>query len=154
MAKVIGLLNVQKKVPKIIQDKNSSSCTFSVNKTGENVTGVTLDGAGKDGKGIEIARNYDYLIWNLVSISSFQYVLIDCDFVMEEMVGKERTKNSEVIPFDPSVLHLHYSPDRLTRKRINSNVFYSCFIRFADTRGRFNGAKISCELKIRKRPLT
>ena len=110
MAKVLGLLNLKKKVPKIIQDRNSSSCTFSVNKTGEKVTGVTLDAAGKDGKGIEKARNYDYPIWNLVSISSFQYVLIDCDFVTEEMVGKERTKNLEVILFDPSVLHLHYSP--------------------------------------------
>ena len=74
---------------------------------------------------------------------------------MEEMVGKERTKNLEVIPFNPLVLHLHYSPDRLTWKRINSNALYSCFIRFADTRGRrFKGAKISCELKIRERPLT
>ena len=39
-----------------------------------------------DGEGIEIARSYDYPIWALVSPSCFQFIFIDCDFVMEEIV--------------------------------------------------------------------
>ena len=74
---------------------------------------------------------------------------------MEEMVGRERTQNIEVVPFDYSKDHIHYSPERLTWKRKNSNVFYSCFIQFADTRGRrFEEARITAVLRIRRTPLT
>ena len=90
MAKVCGLLNLQDKVSKIITDKNSGKCVFSVNKAG-----VTIDATGGNGKGVEIAISYDYPVWNEVSISSFQFILIDCDFVMEEIHvdRKEKSKN-------------------------------------------------------------
>ena len=154
MAKVLGLLNTEQKVSKIIQDINSSSCTFTLLKKGEEVIGVRLDATSADGKAIQIARRYNYLVWNEISPSSFQFVLVDCDFVIEEIVGKERTQNLENIPFNPLMNHFYYSPERLTWKRINSNVFYSCFIRFANTRGRrFKGAKAICQLRIRRRQL-
>ena len=155
MARVLGLLNLENKVPKLIQDIYSSRCNFTVLKTGNKLKGVRLDATSGNGEGIELARTYDFPIWALVSPSSFQFVLVDCDFVMEEMVGKERTQNIEVVPFDYSKDHIHYSPERLTWKKINSNVFYSCFIRFADKRGRrFEKARITAVLTIRQRPLT
>ena len=46
-------------------------------------------------------------------------MLVDCDFVVDEMVGKERTQNLEVIPFNPAVDHIYHSPERVTCKRIN-----------------------------------
>ena len=75
-------------------------------------------------------------------------MLVDCDFVMEQIVGKEKTQNLEAIPLNPSKDFIYYSPERLSWKRINSNVFYSCFIRFADTRARrFENARATATLK-------
>ena len=154
MARVLGLLNTEEKVPKIIQDINSSSCTFTILKKEQEVVGVRLDATSGDGEAIQIARDHGYSVWNQISPSSFQFILVDCNFVLEEIVGKERTQNLENIPFNPSANHFYYSPERLTWKRINSSVFYSCFIRFADTRGRrFKGAEIVCQLRVRRRQL-
>ena len=154
MARVLGLLNTEQKVSKIIQDINSSSCTFTVLKKGKEVIGVRLDPTSGDGKAIQIAKRHDHSVWSEISPSSFQFILVDCDFVIEEMVGKERTQNLEMVPFNTLTDHYYYSPERLTWKRINSNVFFSCFIRFADTRGRrFKGAEAVCQLRIRRRQL-
>ena len=124
MANVLGLLNTEQKVPKIIQDINSSLCTVTLLKTGQDVTGVRLDATSGDGKGIQIARKYDHSVWNEISPSCFQFILVDCDFVIEEIVGKERTQNLENIPFNPLLNDFYYSPERLTWKRINSSVLF------------------------------
>ena len=148
IAQSLGLIHVDGSISSLFQSRLPQGLTLKVE--GERVS-LLRDKSASSSSSFILPFEREHVIWNEVSVHSFQEVVVGLDILKPVFTGSEKSKTLITVPFDFQKTYFYYEPVWSDWKKLESGEYQSLELTFGNTRGEpFKKIPITILVKFRK----
>ena len=149
-ARCLRFLRADNSIPTLLQNQHKGNITFTL--TDQNSRLKLERVKAKQELKIEIPIREDTVIWNFISESSFQDMIVSVDIMKQQFTGTTLTKTLSTITIHPEQTKLVYNPWSAHWVDVESETKNRVELQFHDTTGKpFSNLPLTFVLKFRKK---
>ena len=148
-ARCLGFLRADNSIPTLLQNQNKGNITFTLTDQNSRLKFERMK--AKQELKIEIPIREDTVIWNFISESSFQDMIVSVDIMKQEFTGTTLTKTLSTMTIHPEQTKMVYNPWSAHWVNVESGTKNRVSLQFHDTTGKpFSNLSLTFVLKFRK----
>ena len=148
VARILNLVTREDKISPLWQDMHQGIAKLSIALQHLQISGIN----STSGQPFAVPLHQEKNIWNEISSSSFQSVLLHSDIAMPSFVGSQYVNILADLTYDETEDVAHYDMLNFQWRRLSSTIIRKPHVQLSDTRGRpLTGIHCNIVCRLRKR---